>query len=96
VVRQVKRRGCTEGDDGSIPRRAGELLNAKSVGAGVYECKINFCPGYRVYFGKEGEQVVILLGGGTKQLQQNDIKRAVERWEDYKRRTKQEKEKEGE
>jgi len=49
-----------------------------------------------VYFGKEGEQIVILLGGGTKQLQQNDINRALERWEDYKQRKKQQKKKEGE
>jgi hypothetical protein len=50
----------------------------------------------RVYFGKEGEQMVILLGGGTKQRQQNDIKLALERWEDYKQRKKQQKEKGGE
>jgi putative component of toxin-antitoxin plasmid stabilization module len=49
-----------------------------------------------VYFGKEGEQIVILLGGSTKQRQQNDIKLALERWEDYKQRKKQQKEKEGE
>ena len=60
---------------------------------GVYECKINFGPGYRVYFGKEGEQIVILLGGGTEQRQQNDIKLALERWEDCKLRKKQHKEK---
>jgi putative addiction module killer protein len=40
----------------------GNFSNVKGVGAGVYECKINFGPGYRVYFGKEGEQMVILLG----------------------------------
>jgi putative addiction module killer protein len=74
----------------------GNFSNAKSVGAGVYECKINFGPGYRVYFGKEGEQIVILLGGGTKQRQQNDIKLVHERWEDYKQRKKQQKEKEEE
>ena len=53
-------------------------------------------PGYRVYFGKDGERIVILLGGGTKQRQQNDIKVALDRWEDYKQRKKQQKEKEGE
>jgi putative addiction module killer protein len=72
----------------------GNFSNAKSVGAGVYECKINFGPGYRVYFGKEGEQTVILLGGGTKQRQQDDIKLARERWEDYRQRKKQRKEEE--
>jgi putative addiction module killer protein len=74
----------------------GDFSNPKSVGAGVYECNINFGPGYRVYFGKEGEQIVILLGGGTKQRQQNDINLALERWEDYKQRKNQQKEKEGE
>jgi len=74
----------------------GNFSNAKSVGAGVYECKINFAPGYRVYFGRDGKQTVILLGGGTKQRQQNDIKLALERWADYKQRRKQQKEKEGE
>ena len=72
----------------------GNFSNAKSVGAGVYECKINFGPGYRVYFGKDREQIVILLGGGTKQRQQNDISTALGRWEDYKQRKKQQKEEE--
>ena len=95
MVRQVERRGREEGDNGSYRVGLGNFSNAKSVGAGVYECKINFGPGYRVYFGKEGEQIVILLGG-TKQRQQNDIRLALERWEDYKQRKKQQKEKEGE
>jgi putative addiction module killer protein len=72
----------------------GNFSNAK--GAGVYECKINFGPGYRVYFAKEGEQIVILLGGGTKQRQQSDIRFALERLQDYKQRKKQQKEKEEE
>jgi putative addiction module killer protein len=66
--------------------------NVQGVGAGVFECKINFGPGYRVYFGKDGEQIVILLGGGTKQRQQNDISLALNRWEDYKQRKRQHKE----
>lgn len=57
----------------------------------MFECKINFGPGYRVYFGKDGEEIVILLGGGTKQRQQNDIQVALDRWEDYKERKKQRK-----
>jgi putative addiction module killer protein len=70
----------------------GNFSNVKGVGAGVFECKINFGPGYRVYFGKGGEQIVILLSGGTKQRQQNDISLALGRWEDYKQRKKQRKE----
>jgi putative addiction module killer protein len=44
----------------------GNFSNVKSVGAGVHECRVDFGPGYRVYFGKDGERLVILLGGGTK------------------------------
>jgi putative addiction module killer protein len=68
----------------------GNFSNVKSVGAGVFECKIHFGPGYRVYFGKDGNRVVILLGGGTKQRQQIDIRLALGRWDDYKARKKQE------
>ena len=69
----------------------GNFSNVKGVGSGVFECRIDFGPGYRVYFGKHGERIVILLGGGTKHGQDKDIKLAIARWEDYKRRTKQEK-----
>jgi putative addiction module killer protein len=64
----------------------GNLSNAKGVGRGLFEFKINFGPGYRIYFGKDGDQIVILLGGGTKQRQQRDIEIAIERWRDYQRR----------
>jgi putative addiction module killer protein len=70
----------------------GNLSNTKSVGAGVHECRINFGPGYRIYFGREGEQIIILLGGGTKQRQQNDIRLAIERWQEYRLMKKQHKE----
>jgi len=72
----------------------GNFSNIKSVGAGILECKIHFGPGYRVYFGKDGEQIVILLGGGTKQRQQKDIRLALDRWEDYKSRKRHQKEEE--
>ena len=65
---------------------AGNLSNLKGVGLGVIERTIDFGPGYRVYFGRDGESVVILLGGGTKQRQQPAIKAAKERWADYRRR----------
>jgi len=63
----------------------GNFSNAKSRGSGAYEFRINFGPGYRVYFGKDGERIVVLLGGGTKQRQQNDIRLALGYWEDHKR-----------
>jgi len=64
----------------------GNLSTVKGVGGGVYECKINFGPGYRVYFGKDGDELIILLGGGSKKRQGTDISKALARWQDYKRR----------
>src|ERR1700730_4746277 len=66
----------------------GNFSNAKGVGAGVYECRIDFGPGYRIYFGKDGDRLVILIGGGTKKRQQKDIAAAQECWAAYKRRKK--------
>jgi putative addiction module killer protein len=68
----------------------GNVSNVKAVGAGVSECKIDFGPGYRIYFGMDGYTLVILLAGGTKKGQQDDIAAAKARWVDYKRRKKEE------
>ena len=65
------------------------LSNVKGVGAGVFEYKIDFGPGYRIYFGKDGDRLVILIGGGTKKRQQQDIAAAQECWAAYKRRKRQ-------
>lgn len=64
----------------------GNLSNAKSVGAGVLEHRIDFGPGYRIYFGFDGPTLILLLAGGTKTRQQKDIATACARWDDYKRR----------
>jgi putative addiction module killer protein len=64
----------------------GNLSNVKSVGEGVLEYKIDFGPGYRIYFGRDGKELVILLAGGTKKRQSNDIETAKARWIDYKQR----------
>jgi len=64
----------------------GNFSSAKGVGAGVYEYRIDFGPGYRIYFGKDGDWMVILVGGGTKKRQQQDIHTALARWQDYKQR----------
>ena len=66
---------------------AGNWSNVKGVGAGVFERKIDAGPGYRIYFGKDGDRLVILLGGSTKQRQQQAIETARERWTDYRHRT---------
>ena len=68
----------------------GNFSSIKGVGSGVYECRIDFGPGYRVYFGKDGEALVILLGGGTKKRQNADIQNAMEHWKNYKQRKAQE------
>ena len=62
----------------------GNLSNVKSVGGGVLEYRIDFGPGYRVYFGRDGETLVILLTGGTKKRQQRDIAAAHGHWQQYK------------
>lgn len=67
---------------------AGNTSKVKGVGAGVFEIVIDFGPGYRVYFGKDGPEIVILLGGGTKKKQQRDINAAHDCWQDYKDRKK--------
>jgi putative addiction module killer protein len=64
----------------------GNFSNAKGVGSGVLEYRIDFGPGYRIYFGKDGDRLVILVGGGTKKRQQQDIEMAQVRWQDYKLR----------
>jgi len=68
----------------------GNSSAAKGVGTGVFELRLDFGPGYRVYFGKDGDTLVILLGGGTKKRQQTDIIAAQTLWQEYKKR-KQEK-----
>ena len=69
---------------------AGNLSNARGVGGGVLEYRIHFGSGYRVYFGRDGETLIILLAGGTKRRQQDDIEDARSLWEEYKGRKRQE------
>lgn len=54
--------------------------DAKSVGEGVFELRIAFGPGYRVYYGRQGQEIVVLLCGGDKGSQSRDIARAHEFW----------------
>jgi putative addiction module killer protein len=68
----------------------GNTSAVKSVGAGVFELRLDFGPGYRVYFGRDGERLVILLGGGTKKRQRADIDAARILWQEYKGRKREE------
>ena len=64
----------------------GNFSNVKGVGGGVCEYRVDFGPGYRIYFGRDGDCLVILLGGGIKKRQSRDIAKATELWLDYKQR----------
>ena len=63
---------------------AGNFGAAKFLCGGVFELRMDFGPGYRVYYGREGKDIVILLGGGDKRRQAADIAAAAERWKRYK------------
>jgi len=69
---------------------AGNVSNVKPVGEGVNELRIDFGPGYRVYFGWDGPELVLLLGGGIKKRQDGDIRTAQGNWSDYKVRKREE------
>ena len=58
----------------------------RAVGGGVFELKIFFGPGYRVYYGEEGVKVIVLLYGGDKSTQTRDIQAAHKYWNDHKER----------
>ena len=60
---------------------------------GIGEYRLDWGPGYRVYIGKDGESLIILLGGGTKKGQQKDVERAVAMWKEYIERKSQRKKK---
>jgi len=61
----------------------GNFGDSKSVGGGVRELRIHYGPGYRVYYGQDGDRLIILLGGGSKKRQSQDIAQAIARWETY-------------
>ena len=65
----------------------GNFGDCKGVGQGVRELRIDYGPGYRVYFGQLGDQIILLLWGGTKRAQQKDIQLAQTYWQDFRSRT---------
>lgn len=89
MVLQSRPNCCCQSPGFADAARAGNVSNVKSAGEGVLEQKVDFGPGYRIYFGRDGDRVILLLGGGTKHRQQRDIADAIERWRDYKARKKE-------
>lgn len=67
---------------------SGTFGDWKPVGGGVGELRVHLGPGYRIYFGRSGKKIVILLAGGIKRSQKAGIKTAQEYWKDYEARTK--------
>jgi putative addiction module killer protein len=61
---------------------SGNFGDCRALGDGVYELRINLGPGYRIYFGQDGDDVV-LLGGGDKDTQERDIKIVKQRWSEH-------------
>jgi putative addiction module killer protein len=66
--------------------RRGNLGDCKPVGEGVSELRVDYGPGYRIYFGQKGQTLVILLCGGDKRTQERDIRLAQQYWSDYQQR----------
>ena len=64
--------------------RQGGLGDCKSVGEGVSELRVDYGPGYRIYFGQKGQTLVVLLCGGDKRTQDRDIRLAKHYWHEYK------------
>lgn len=68
---------------------SGNFGAAKVLAAGVSELRLDFGPGYRVYFGRDGKTLIILLGGGSKRRQDADIAAAIARWKRYQQAKKE-------
>ncbi len=72
--------------DARIDRVAlGNFGDCKSVGEGVFELRLSFGPGYRIYYALSGLEIVLLLVGGDKKTQKKDIKTAQHYWKEYRK-----------
>ncbi|MDP1557602.1 MAG: type II toxin-antitoxin system RelE/ParE family toxin [Nitrosomonas sp.] len=67
---------------------AGNFGDCKPIAEGIWELRIDHGPGYRVYYAKAGEKLILILAGGDKRRQQADIETAIEYWNNWKRKNK--------
>lgn len=79
----IEARGCIEGRHCPDAHAGRQPLEHGSVGSGLLEYRIDYGPGYRICFGRDGDRLIVLLAGGTKR-QRSDIATALSRWVDYK------------
>ena len=91
MVRWAQRRRIGHGHSGALSIGDGQLVEREKRRGRRIRTEIDVGPGCRIYFGKDGDRLVILLGGSTKQRQQQAIETAQERWVDYRRRKTKEK-----
>jgi putative addiction module killer protein len=90
-LRKLKDRDARARIQARIARlRLGNPGDCKSAGGGVYELRVDYGPGYRVYFAQVGSTIILLLCGGDKRTQQPDIKKARQYLEDFQQRSKEE------
>ncbi len=80
----LKQGSCARIDAALLRMKEGNFSQVKGLGGGLLEYRLHFGPGYRIYFGREGQELVILLAGGVKASQQRDINKARAMWQDYK------------
>ncbi|WP_371125842.1 type II toxin-antitoxin system RelE/ParE family toxin [Bosea sp. (in: a-proteobacteria)] len=86
MVRRPRLRGSGTSRGCAVADRTGKLVQSEGIGGGLAEYKINVGPGYRIYLARRGDSLIILLCGGTKQLQGADISRARDYLADYEDR----------
>ncbi|MCH8293382.1 type II toxin-antitoxin system RelE/ParE family toxin [Candidatus Poribacteria bacterium] len=90
-INSVKDRRTRARIDSRLDRlQDGNFGDWKSLGGGLFEMRLQFGSGYRVYYGREGENIIILLTGGDKGSQTRDIQKARQHWQDYQRRKQNE------